>query len=252
MIGDCTDGEAERPRAARAVMRAQVVFGNRSAALCGPAAGGDDAPIRCCIAGLRGEPRMIGPEPDTRVTDRGASRRQFFKAAGGQPVSGLGPGRACRPVGSGPSRESGSGARRSRSRGTALHRERSGRGAVVGATWFHPRSGPRIASPECPARSVDWTGGRLAGRCDQRLGLRAGGACQQSAPALGLPAHGGRRLRDEKGEPRGIPAPDASPPTTRRRGVDGARHVGLALLAGSAAAAQQSTVELTVSGTSTG
>ena len=57
------------------------------------------------------------------------------------------------------------------------------------------------------------------------MGLRAGGARQQPARALGLHSHGCRRLRDPEGEPRGLPAAHASPPATRS-GCDQARYVG--------------------------
>ena len=170
---------------------------------------------------------MTGRRPQAGVPDPGASQAGVLQAVGGQPVAG--PGRV------GPARHL---AARARARGGAPRHDRiraaalpglRGGDAVAGAAAFQRRPGPRAAAPERHRGSVDGPDDRVAGRGDQRLGLRARGARQQPGPALGLPAHGGRRLRDAEGEPGGIPAPDAAPPAPRRRAAGGVRHVGRAL-----------------------
>ena len=80
-------------------------------------------------------------------------------------------------------------------------------------------------SPWRPGRTSDRAAGRIARAGDQRVGLRAGGACEQPARALGLHSHGCRRLRDEEGEPGGLPEAHA-PPEATRSGCHQAGHVG--------------------------
>jgi len=146
----------------------------------------------------------------------------LLQAAGWQPADGLGL--------SGPAAELAAGARagvaaprgrRTTARGSPLLRLRTGDGVPVSRDAPHPRSPGACCRPstrsERAGRSADGTTGRIIRPGDQRVALRARGPCEQSVPALGLPAHGGRRLRDEKGEQRGLPATDDSPPATRSR-----------------------------------
>ena len=173
--------------------------------------------FEAATAGPRGELRMTGRRPDTHIPDRGASRREFFKLLAASPLLGV----------------ASSGLPASWQRALAHEAERRATPGTAtphcpecGAEMLPSLTQPRfnaLQDPALPPQNAleDQLTGQVIesqGRRRQRLGLRARGACQQSGPALGLPAHGGRRLRDEEGEPGRVPAPDDSSAAARRRG----------------------------------